>query len=379
MVKLRETTTAVLFFLIAMIFLSCLQAEAKSKMQKQSFGKTADGQQADLYILTNKTGMEAAITNYGGTLVSLKVPDRNGKLEDVVLGYDKLDDYADGKAYFGATVGRYANRIAHGKFTLNGTTYTLAKNDGENHLHGGFNKRVWTEKDVSSSAGQALELTYLSKDGEEGFPGNLSVKVVYTLTDQNELKIDYSATTDKDTVINLTNHSYFNLAGQGNGDILQHQLMIHADRFTPVDATLIPTGELRSVKGTPFDFTTATAIGARIDQDDEQLKLGRGYDHNWVLNSGTAGSLSLAAQAYDPHSGRLLEVWTTEPGIQFYTGNFLDGTIRGKGGKVYNRRFAFCLETQHFPDSPNHSGFPSTVLKPGQHYRSTTVYKFSTK
>jgi len=379
MVKLRETTTAVLFFLIAMIFLSCLQAEAKSKMQKQSFGKTADGQQADLYILTNKTGMEAAITNYGGTLVSLKVPDRNGKLEDVVLGYDKLDDYADGKAYFGATVGRYANRIAQGKFTLNGTTYTLAKNDGENHLHGGFNKRVWTEKDVSSSAGQALELTYLSKDGEEGFPGNLSVKVVYTLTDQNELKIDYSATTDKDTVINLTNHSYFNLAGQGNGDILQHQLMIRADRFTPVDATLIPTGELRSVKGTPFDFTNATAIGARIDQDDEQLKLGRGYDHNWVLNSGTAGSLSLAAQAYDPHSGRLLEVWTTEPGIQFYTGNFLDGTIRGKGGKVYNRRFAFCLETQHFPDSPNHSGFPSTVLKPGQHYRSTTVYKFSTK
>jgi aldose 1-epimerase len=382
MVRLRETTVAILIFLVAMIFVSCLQAEAKSKMQKQSFGKTEDGQQADLYILTNKNSVEAAITNYGGTIVSLKVPDRNGKLADVVLGYDKVDDYANGKAYFGAIIGRYGNRIAHGKFTLNGTTYTLPKNDGDNTLHGGlkgFNKRVWTAKDVSSSAGQALELTYLSKDGEEGFPGNLSVKVVYTLTDQNEIKIDYSAMTDKDTIVNLTNHSYFNLAGQGSGDILQHQLMIRADRFTPVDATLIPTGELRSVKGTPFDFTDATAIGARIDQDDQQLKLGRGYDHNWVLNNGTSGSLSLAAQAYDFHSGRLLEVLTTEPGIQFYTGNFLDGTIRGKEGKVYNRRYAFCLETQYFPDSPNHPEFPSTVLKPVQHYRSTTVYKFSTK
>jgi aldose 1-epimerase len=382
MVRLRETTVAILIFLVAMILVSCPQAEAKSKMQKQSFGKTEDGQQTDLYILTNKNGVEAAITNYGGTIVSLKVPDRNGKVADVVLGYDKVDDYAAGKAYFGAIIGRYGNRIAHGKFTLDGTTYTLPKNDGENTLHGGikgFNKRIWTANDVSSSVGQALELTYLSRDGEEGFPGNLSVKVVYTLTDQNEIKIEYSATTDKDTVVNLTNHSYFNLAGQGSGDILQHQLMIQADRFTPVDATLIPTGELRSVKGTPLDFTDATTIGARIDQDDQQLKLGRGYDHNWVLNNGTSGSLSLAAHAYDPHSGRLLEVWTTEPGIQFYTGNFLDGTIRGKEDKVYNRRYAFCLETQHFPDSPNHSGFPSTVLKPGQQYRSTTTYKFSTK
>jgi aldose 1-epimerase len=378
MLRLRVTITVMLSFFMATIAVSGLQAEAKSKMQKQSFGKTDDGQQTDLYILTNKNGMETSITNYGGTVVTLKVPDRNGKLDDVVLGYDKLDDYAAGKAYFGAIIGRYANRIAHAKFTLDGITYTLPKNDGDNHLHGNFNKRVWTAKDVSTSAGQALELTYLSKDGEEGFPGNLSVKVVYTLTDQNELKIDYSATTDKDTVLNLTNHCYFNLAGQGNGDILQHQLMIRADRFPPVDASLIPTGELRSVKGTPFDFTTATAIGARIDQDDQQLKLGRGYDHNWVLNSGTAGSLSLAAQAYEPHSGRLLEVSTTEPGLQFYTGNFLDG-IRGKGGKVYNRRYAFCLETQHFPDSPNHPNFPSTVLKPGQSFRSTTVYRFSTK
>jgi aldose 1-epimerase len=374
----RNTTTAVIigFFIATMVVF--LQAEANPKMQKQSFGKTEDGQQTDLYILTNKNGMEAAITNYGGTVVTLKVPDRDGKLDDVVLGYDKLDDYAAGKAYFGAIVGRYANRIAHAKFTLDGITYTLQKNDGDNHLHGGFNKRVWTPKDVSSSAGQALELTYLSKDGEEGFPGNLSVKVVYTLTDENELKIDYSATTDKDTVLNLTNHCYFNLAGQGNGDILQHQLMIRADRFTPVDANLIPTGELRSVKGTPFDFTTATAIGARIDQDNEELKLGRGYDHNWVLNSGTTGSLTLAAQAYEPHSGRLLEVQTTQPGLQFYTGNFLDA-IHGKQGKVYNRRYAFCLETQHFPNSPNHPEFPSTVLKPDQHFVSTTVYRFSTR
>jgi len=378
MLRRRELVIPILFFFVATIFISFLQAEANPKMQKQSFGKTEDGQPTDLYILTNKNGMEAAITSYGGTVVSLKVPDRNGKIDDVVLGYDKLEDYAAGKAYFGATVGRYANRIAHAKFTLDGVTYTLPKNDGDNHLHGVFNKRVWDAKDVSGRDGQALELTYVSKDGEDGYPGNLSVKVVYTLTEQNELKIDYSATTDKDTVLNLTNHCYFNLSGQGNGDILQTQLMIRADRFTPVDATLIPTGELRSVKGTPFDFTTSTVIGARIEQDDEQLKLGKGYDHNWVLNNATPGSLLAAAQAYDPHSGRLLEVSTTEPGLQLYTGNFLDG-IRGKGGKVYNRRNAFCLETQHFPDSPNHPQFPSTVLKPGQHFQSTTVYKFSAK
>ena len=374
----RELIIPILFFFVTTIFVSVLQAEANPKMQKQSFGKTEDGQQTDLYILRNKNGMEAAITNYGGTVVSLKVPDRNGKIEDVVLGYDKLEDYEAGKAYFGATVGRYANRIAHAKFMLDGITYSLPKNDGDNHLHGVFNKRVWVAKDVSSDAGEALELSYVSKDGEDGFPGNLSVKVVYTLTDQNELKIDYSATTDKDTVLNLTNHCYFNLAGQGNGDILQTQLMIHADRFTPVDATLIPTGELRSVKGTPFDFLTSTVIGARIAQDDPQLKLGHGYDHNWVLNNTTAGSLFAAAQAYDPHSGRVLEVSTTEPGLQLYTGNFLDG-IRGKAGKVYNRRDAFCLETQHFPDSPNHPQFPSTVLKPGQRFQSTTIYKFSNK
>jgi aldose 1-epimerase len=378
MVRQGQKIIAILICVIVTVFVSGLQAEASSKMQKQLFGKTEDGQPVDLYILTNKNGVEAGITNYGGTVVWLKAPDRNGKRDDVVLGYDTLDGYATGKAYIGATVGRYANRIAHATFTLDGTTYTLAKNDGDNHLHGGFSKRVWIARDVSGGAGQALELTYLSKDGEEGFPGNLPVKVVYTLTDANELKIDYSATTYKDTVLNLTNHAYFNLAGQGNGDVLQQQIMIRADRFTPIDAVSIPTGELRSVKGTPFDFMNLTAIGARIDQDDQQLKLGKGYDHNWVLNKEKAGSLSLAAQAYDPHSGRLLEVWTTEPGIQLYTGNFLDG-IHGRDDKVYNRRDAFCLETQHFPDSPNHPNFPTTELKPGERFQSTTVYKFLTK
>ena len=371
-----------LLFYLVPIGISCSSAEAKSKMQKQAFGKTEDGQRADMYTLTNKNGVEAAITNYGGTVVSLQVPDRLGKLADVVLGYDNVSGYADGKANLGAIVGRYGNRIAHGKFELGGASYTLARNNGENHLHGGiqgFNKRLWTAKDESGGAGPALELNYVSKDGEEGYPGNLSVRVVYTLTSDNELKIDYSATTDKPTILNLTNHSYFNLAGEGNGDILQHQLMIDADRFTPVDATLIPTGELRKVKGTPFDFSTPTAIGARINEDDEQLKFGKGYDHNWVLAAGKTGALALAARLYEPQSGRVLEVWTTEPGVQFYSGNFLNANVRGKGGKVYDFRSALCLETQHFPDSPNHPGFPSTVLMPGRHYHSTTVFKFSTK
>src|SRR5882672_5688605 len=288
MLQSRITITAMLLLTVA-ITISSPSAEAKSNMQKQAFGKTPDGEPVDLYILGNKNGVEAAITNYGGTVVSLKVPDRQGKFDDVVLGYDKMEDYAAGKSYFGAIIGRYGNRIAHGKFSIGKSTYTLAKNNGENTLHGGnigFNKGGWTAKDVSGPAGPALELTYLSKDMEEGFPGNLSVKVVYTLTEQNSLMIDYSATTDKETVVNLTNHAYFNLAGQGNGDILQHRLLLHADKFTPVDAGLIPTGELRPVKGTPFDFSTPTAIGARIDQDEEQIKLGMGYDHNFVLTRG---------------------------------------------------------------------------------------------
>jgi aldose 1-epimerase len=381
-VKLRLLITA--FLLAGMITIGSwpAKAEAKSTMKKQSFGKTSDGRPVDLYTLTNQKGMEVAITNFGGIVVSLKVPDRTGKFDDVVLGYDSLDGYLTNKAFFGALIGRYGNRIAHGKFTLNGQTYTLPKNDGDNTLHGGpeaFNKKLWTAKDVSSSKGQALELTYISPDGEEGFPGNLNAKVVYTLNDQNELTIAYSATTDKDTVVNLTNHSYFNLAGQGTGDILRHELMIKGDHITAVDETLIPTGELRPVKGTPFDFTHATAIGARIDQDDPQLKLGKGYDHNWVLNDHGSRSPELVAEAYEPKSGRVLQVLSTEPGVQFYSGNFLDGTIHGKGNKVYNHRYGFCLETQHFPDSPNHPKFPSTTLKPGQTYSTTTVFKFSTR
>jgi aldose 1-epimerase len=352
-------------------------------MQKQPFGKTNDGRAVDLYTLTNQKGMEVAITNFGGIIVALKVPDRKGKIDDVVLGYDALDGYLLNKAFFGAIIGRYGNRIAHGKFTLDGKTYSLPKNDGDNTLHGGpeaFNKRLWSARDVSTSKGQALELTYRSPDLEEGFPGNLEAKVIYTLSkEQNELTIAYSATTDKDTVVNLTNHSYFNLAGQGNGDILNHQLKILGDRITAVDATLIPTGELRPVKGTPFDFTQATAIGARINQDDPQLKLGKGYDHNFVLNAHSKGTPALAAEAYEPSSGRVLQVLTTEPGVQFYSGNFLDGSIQGKGGKVYNYRYGFCLETQHFPDSPNHPAFPSTELKPGQTYSTTTTFRFSTR
>jgi aldose 1-epimerase len=372
-----------LLMLGSVVALHCYgYAEAKSAMKKQPFGKTSDGREVDLYTLSNKGGMEVSITSFGGIIVSLKVPDRNGRSDDVVLGYDSLDGYLTNKAFFGALIGRYGNRIAHGSFTLNGTAYNLPKNDGDNTLHGGsegFNKRLWTARDVSTPKGQALELAYKSLDGEEGFPGNLSAKVVYTLSSQNELTIAYSATTDKDTVVNLTNHSYFNLAGQGTSDILEHQLMIRGDRITAVDATLIPTGELRPVKGTPFDFTHPAVIGARITQDDPQLKVGKGYDHNWVLSSWSKSTPALAAEAYDPKSGRVLQVLTTEPGVQFYSGNFLDGTITGKGGKVYNHRYGFCLETQHFPDSPNHPAFPSTTLKAGQKYATTTIFKFSTR
>ncbi len=349
---------------------------------KKPFGKTPDGQQVDLYVLTNKTGAEAAISTFGGAVVSLKVPDRNGKVADVVLGYDSAEGYVSDKSFFGALVGRYGNRIGHAQFALDGKTYTLAKNNGENTLHGGikgFNKMLWTAKPVSVKGGQSLELSYLSKDGEEGFPGNLKVTVIYTLTDANAVKIEYSATTDKKTVVNLTNHSYFNLGGQGSGDILGHQLMIAADQFTPVDAGLIPTGELRDVMGTPFDFRKSTAIGARIDQDEEQMKLGDGYDHNFVLHMPMDRGESLAARVVDPASGRVLEVWTTEPGIQFYTSNFLDGKTIGKGGVAYPKHAAFCLETQHFPDSPNKPKFPSVVLSPGERYHTITTYKFTTE
>lgn len=358
-------------------------ATAKSgSTTKSSFGKTPEGEQVDLYLLTNKNGAEAAITNYGGAVVSLKVPGRNGKLADVILGFDTVDGYVSNKSYFGAIIGRYGNRIGHAQFSLDGKTYTLAKNNGENTLHGGikgFNKAVWTAKEIPAKGGQALELTYLSKDGEEGFPGNLQVRVVYTLTDSNDLKIEYSATTDKKTVVNLTNHCYFNLAGPGSGDILAHRLLIEADKFTPVDSGLIPTGELRNVEGTAFDFRNPTAIGARIDSDDGQIKLGGGYDHNFALRRKADDPISLAARVVEPKTGRVLEVWTTEPGLQFYTGNFLDGTAHGKGSISYTKRSAFCLETQHFPDSPNQPKFPSVVLSPGERYHTTTIYKFTTE
>ncbi|HYL86041.1 MAG TPA: aldose epimerase family protein [Candidatus Angelobacter sp.] len=359
-------------------------AATKPGTTKSSFGKTPEGAQVDLYTLTNKNGVAVAIANYGGAVVSLKVPDRNGSLEDVVLGYDSADGYVNDKNFFGALIGRYGNRIGHAQFSLDGHTYTLAKNNGENSLHGGikgFNKALWTAKEIPAKGGQALELTYLSKDGEEGFPGNLNVRVVYTLTDTNELKIEYFATTDKKTVVNLTNHTYFNLlgVGPGMGDILGHALMIEADKFTPVDAGLIPTGELRGVAGTPFDFRKPTAIGARIEADDEQIKLGKGYDHNFVLRRKMGDPISLAARVTEEASGRVMEVWTTEPGIQFYTGNFLDGTVHGKAGVAYEKRSALCLETQHFPDSPNQPKFPSVVLNPGGRYHTTTVYKFSVR
>ncbi len=343
-----------------------------------AFGKMPDGEMVNLYTLTNRSGMQVAITNYGGHIVSLIVPDRSGHMADVVLGFDNLDGYLATNPFFGALVGRYANRIGGAKFTLDGKEYHLAANDGPNSLHGGlkgFDKQVWKAREVPGNH-PALELTYLSKNGEEGYPGDLSVKVVYTLMGDNALRLDYSATTDKDTVLNLTNHSYFNLAGQGNGDILNQEMMINADSFTPIDATLIPTGEIRKVEGTPLDFRKSTPIGERINADDEQLKFGKGYDFNYVLNR-TGPGLTLAARAIDPGSGRVLEVLTTQPGIQFYTGNFLDGTVHGRDGKVYERRSAFCLETQHFPDSPNKPSFPSTELKPGQTYHEVTVFKFS--
>jgi aldose 1-epimerase len=364
--------------LVLLLCLTAVVAYAQASVTKESFGKTSTGENIDLYTLRNTRGMETKITNFGGIVVSLTAPDRNGTFADVVLGFSDLDNYQKQGPYFGAIIGRYANRIAKGRFKLNGVEHKLAVNNGENHLHGGikaFDKVVWTGKETKTAAGPAVTLSYLSKDGEEGYPGNLRVTVVYTLTNNNELKIAYTATTDKDTVINLTHHSYFNLLGEGNDTILNHQLTINGNRFLPTDAGSIPTGELRSVKGTPFDFLTPNTIGARIEQADEQLKLGKGYDHTWIIN-GRAGTLRHAATVYEQSTGRMMQVWTTEPGMQFYTGNFLDGTLTGKSGKLYPRRSGFCLETQHYPDSPNQPSFPTTTLKKGATFRSTTIYKF---
>ena len=353
----------------------------KQGVKKQSFGTLPDGTPVDIYTMTNAHGMEIRATNYGGIVVSLRVPDKKGNLDDIALGFDDLKGYLANTPYFGAIIGRYGNRIANGKFTLDGKEYSLARNNGPNSIHGGlkgFNKVMWQAEPFESSAGAGIILTYTSKDGEEGYPGNLKTKVIYTLTDKDEWIIDYEAVSDKATPVNLTEHTYFNLAGEGKGDILAHTLQLSASRFTPVDQNLIPTGELRAVKDTPLDFTEPTAIGARIDSDYDQLRLGHGYDHNFVIDD-AAKSIDpiLAARVKEPTTGRVLEVYTTEPGLQFYTGNFLDGTISGKKGHLYKQRYGFCLETQHFPDSPNHPDFPTTILKPGQTYHSRTVYKMS--
>src|SRR5215471_11105245 len=354
------------------------RSEVKSNVKQKPYGKMPDGAAVDIYTLTNDKGMQARILTYGGALVSLTAPDKDGKYGDVLMAMDDLDGMRQQDNFFGALIGRYGNRIGKAQFVLDGQTYKLPANNGANTLHGGpegFDKKVWAAKSGPTTEGPSLELTYTSKDGEMGFPGTLTAKVVYTLTQNNALRIDYTATTDKPTVVNLTNHAYFNLAGEG--DILAHEVMINADRFTPVDEGLIPTGELKPVKGTPFDFTSATAIGGRINQDDEQLKFGKGYDHNWVLNKSDA-SMTKAAEVHDPKSGRVMEVWTTEPGLQFYTGNFLNGSLHGKG-RTFAQRNAFCMETQHFPDSPNKPDFPSTKLQPGQTYHTTTVYRFSAR
>jgi aldose 1-epimerase len=373
---------------LLLLFVSAAQgqdaapAKGKSQVRKEAFGKTRDGRPVDLYTLTNSNGMEVRVMTYGGIIVSMRVPDKNGKVADVVLGHDELDGYMPNPPYFGAIVGRYANRIANGTFTVDGVKYTLAKNDGPNTLHGGilgFNQKIWEGAEFKNAKGVGVAFTYLSKDGEEAFPGNLKVKVSYTLTNKNQLILDYEATTDKATPINFSQHSYFNLAGAGTGDILGHEVMLNADRFTPVDKTLIPTGELRPVQGTPMDFTKPTAIGARINDTYEQLVLGHGYDHNFVINRTDKDGLTLAAKVHEPTSGRVLEVFTTEPGVQFYSGNFLDGTIVGKQGHAYKQRYGFCLETQHYPDSPNHPDFPSTILKPGATFHSETIFKFSTE
>jgi aldose 1-epimerase len=350
---------------------------------KTTTKSTFEGKPIEMVTLTNKNGVELHAITYGATITSLKVPDKNGKLADVVLGFDTPDGYTANPPppFFGAVVGRYGNRIAKGKFTLNGKTYTLATNNGVNHLHGGnkgFDKRLWEVTTKETPEGSSATFTRTSPDGEEGYPGTLHASVTYTLTDKNELIVHYHATSDKATPINLTQHTYWNLAGEGSGDILGQVLMINADRYTPVDDTLIPTGQLAPVAGTPFDFRTPTAIGKRIEQNDAQLKKGPGYDHNWVLNRKGPG-LELAARLTDPKSGRTLTITTTEPGLQFYSGNFLDGTIKGKSGHVYGHRSGLCLETQHFPDSPNHPKFPSTILEPGKSYDSKTVFTFSAK
>jgi aldose 1-epimerase len=363
------------YVFVAMLAMGC-SVDKKQESMQHNTDESIVHNKLSTGTLINKNGMNARVTSYGGKLMSLWVPDKNGALGDVVLGYDSAEQYLNGNPYFGAMIGRYGNRIAKGKFKIGDKEYSLALNNGTNALHGGprgFHNVNWQLRQITPDS---IELYYLSKDGEEGYPGNMKVKVTYSLTDENELVIGYEATTDQPTIINLTHHSFFNLSGEGNNSILDHILYINADSYTPVDEGLIPDGRIVSIKGTPFDFTNPTRIGERIDSKDVQLTYGRGYDHNWILKRKTT-DLELAAKIVDPKSGRMMEVWTTEPGLQFYSGNFLDGTDVGKGGKKYPYRSAFCLEAQHFPDSPNQPGFPSTVLQPNQVYRQTTIYKFS--
>jgi aldose 1-epimerase len=387
---LRNTTLAVLVLALGFGTFACRKdaggqagkaagkGDRMMEVKKELFGRLADGMAVDIYTLTNKSsGIEARVMTYGATLVSLRLPDRNGAFADVNLGFDNLEGYLGTHPYFGVIVGRYANRIAKGRFTLDGVGYTLAQNNNGNSLHGGlkgFDKVVWKPEAIQTADGVGVKLTYLSKDMEEGYPGNLSVTVVYMLTNADELRISYEAETDKKTPVNLTNHAYWNLKGEGNGDVLGHALQLGADKFTAVDsaANLIPTGEISSVAGTPFDFTSPHLIGERIAQVEG------GYDHNFVLRGG-GGALALAARVEEPESGRVMEIYTGQPAIQLYTGNFLDGTVVGKGGKAYQKHYAFCLETQHFPDSPNHPNFPSTILEPGQKYRTVTVHRFFVK
>jgi aldose 1-epimerase len=382
---IRVVATSAVLLTTALFHIESTHAQSEQTghgLQKRSFGKTPDGQDAFLYTLKNGAGMEVTISNYGGTVTGIHVMDRNKKFADVALGFDDVSGYTQklNTAYFGALIGRYGNRIANGAFSLDGHHYQIPKNDGPNALHGGlhgFNSKIWDVKDVSTAGEPALELHYLSPDGEEGFPGNLNVTVRYSLDSRNGLHIDYRATTDKDTVLNLTNHSYFNLAGAGSPSVLEHKLMLAANRYTPVNSTLIPTGAIDDVAGTPFDFRKSTTIGARINDDNQQLKYAKGYDQNFVLNS--PGDLkAVAAKVEEPTSGRVLEVFTNQPGIQFYTGNFLDGKMHGVGGP-YRFRSALCLETQHFPDSPNQPKFPSSVLHAGELYHYTTIYRFSTE
>lgn len=356
--------------------------EREANISRAPFGKMPDGTAVEAFTLSNAHGLEVRAITYGATIVSLRAPDRTGRLDDIVLGYDSLEGYVRNSPYFGAVVGRYGNRIAKGRFTLDGTTYQLATNNGPNHLHGGnvgFDKVVWRAEPFRHDSGVGVVFTHTSPDRDEGYPGTLAARVTYTLTDRNQLIVDYHATTDKATPVNLTQHTYFNLAGDGRGDILGHELWINADWFTPVDSTLIPTGGIAPVEGTPFDFRTPTAIGARLGADDQQLRFGGGYDHNFVLRREAEVTLAPAtlvhaARVVEPSSGRTLDIYTTEPGLQFYSGNFLDGSITGKGGHVYRHRYGFCLETQHYPDSPNKPQFPSTILRPGQEYRSQTVF-----